>query len=176
MSAVRRAFFSVLTVAAACQTAGQGGGGTEYRELPSDQIMIGVTVNSTSNGIRSATGTYDTVYVFNDSSSYHVKGVRSQLFNAAGEPTATITADSGVMNLATDALVARGNVVLITQTGCRIESEQLDYDPQLRRISSPVAARFLAGGRETTVTSFDADDEFVNVRATGMSGALPEGC
>jgi LPS export ABC transporter protein LptC len=160
----------------ACGAPATGPGSADYRDLPADQIMTGVNHNSTSDGIRSATGTFDTVYVFNDSSAYYLKGVSQQLFDAEGRQSATIRSDSGVLNLATNAMIARGKVVLLTQKQCRIESEELHYDPQTRRVWSDVFTTFVAGDRTATAQSFNADDQFNNVSTRGLNGLLPDGC
>jgi hypothetical protein len=73
-------------------------------------------------------------------------------------------------------MVARGNVVLITQNNCRIESEELHYDPQTRRVWSEVFSTFIAGNRRATANSFNADDGFQNVTATGLNGTFPDAC
>ena len=117
-------------------------------------------------------GTFDTVYVFNDSSTYRLKGVSQQLFDAEGRPSATIRSDSGTLNLATNAMIALGKVVLVTAKQCRIESEELHYDPQSRRVWSDVFATFVAGDRRATAQSFNADDQFINVSTRGLNGLL----
>jgi LPS export ABC transporter protein LptC len=160
----------------ACGAPATGPGNSGYRDLPADQVMTGVNHVSTSDGVRSATGTFDTVFVFNDSSSYSLKGLSQQLFDAEGRPSATIRADSGRLNLATDAMIARGKVVLLTQNQCRIESEELHYDPQTRRVWSDVFTTFVGAGRTATAQSFNADDQFSNVSTRGLNGRLPEGC
>lgn len=150
--------------------------GEGYQDLSADQIMIDVTHNPTSNGVRSAIGRYDTVYVFADSSLYHVKGVDLQTFDPDGRRSATITADSGTLNQATDALVARGHVVLVTENVCTIRTEELHYDPDTRQLWSELPTRFEWDGRATTADRFRADDGFRNINATNVRGQMPSGC
>jgi len=172
----RKSLYCILLTAFACSAPATGPGSSQYRDLVADQVMTGVNHNSTSDGIRSATGTFDTVFVFNDSSSYRLKGVSQQLYDAEGRPSATIRSDSGTLNLATNAMVALGKVVLLTQKQCRIESEQLHYDPQTRRVWSDVFTTFVAGERRATAQSFNADDQFINVSTRGLNGLLPDDC
>jgi LPS export ABC transporter protein LptC len=151
--------------------------GEGYQDLPADQIMIDATHNPTSNGIRSAIGRYDTVFVFTDSSQYRVKGVDLTTFDPEGRQSATIRADSGVLNQATDAMIARGGVVLVTENNCTIRTEELHYDPGSRKIWSDLPTRFeFGGGRVTTADRFRADDGFRNINASGVSGQMPSGC
>jgi len=166
----------ILAAIGCSREPGPGPTGEGYTDLNADQVMIGVAHTSTADGVRSAVGNYDTVFVFNDSSAYRIKGVAQQLYDVNGAPSANVKADSGVLNLSTDAMVARGSVVLITQNNCRIESEELHYDPQTRRVWSEVFSTFIAGERRATANSFNADDGFQNVTATGLNGTFPEAC
>lgn len=165
-----------LVGAAACNGVGTESTGEGYEDLPADQIMIDVTHNPTSGGVRSAIGRYDTVYVFRDSSVYHVKGVDLRTFDPDGRQSATIDADSGSLNQATDALIARGNVVLVTENNCTIRTEELHYDPNTRQIWSDLPTRFEFGDRVTTADRFRADDGFRNINATNVRGQIPSGC
>jgi len=171
------AVISVLAaVTVACGGVTSAPTGEGYEDLPADQIMIDVTHNPTSDGVRSAIGQYDTVYVFADSSLYHVKGVNLRTFDPEGRQSATIKSDSGTLNQATDAMIARGHVVLVTENNCTIQTEELHYDPNSRQIWSDVATRFEFGGRVTTADRFRADDAFRNINASGVSGQMPSGC
>jgi LPS export ABC transporter protein LptC len=150
--------------------------GEGYTDLNADQIMIQASHTQYSNGVRSAEGVYDTVFIFRDSAVYHLRGVNTKMYDVDGRQSATIVADSGVLNQATDAMIAQGNVVLVTQNNCTIKSEELHYDPETRRIWSDVATRFEVGGKVTTARKFNADDGFNQVTAEGLSGAFPTGC
>ncbi len=145
-----------------------------YRELPAEQVMIGVTHMPTSNGVRSAIGKYDSVYVREDSSRLDLKGVNLELFEAAGSRTATLTALTGELDTNTDAMVARGSVRLVTVADNRIiETEELHYDPTTRRVWSDVATTMREGGETTQVEGFTADDQFKQIQFRGARGNLP---
>jgi LPS export ABC transporter protein LptC len=172
-----RMFLSCLAIAiGACGGASTAPSGGDYQDLAADKIMIGTKHTQYSDGVRSAEGQYDTVFVFNDSAVYHLRGVNTRMFDAAGRLSATITADSGVLNQSTDAMIAQGNVVLVTQQNCTIKSDELHYDPETRRIWSDVATRFEFDGKVTTAKKFNADDSFNQVTAEGLTGAFPTGC
>ena len=42
--------------------------------------MTGVRHSPTEDGVRQALGVFDTVYVYNDSSVYHLRGVKLDIF------------------------------------------------------------------------------------------------
>lgn len=146
----------------------------DYRELPADGVMIGVTHMPTSNGVRSAIGKYDTIYVLEDSSKLQLRGVNLELFDATGARTATLTARTGELNTTTDAMVARGSVRLVTVAGNRvIETEELHYDPAARRVWSDVATTMRQGAEVTHVEGFTSDDQFRQIQFRGARGNLP---
>ncbi len=147
-----------------------------YHELPSDQVLINAMHTSTVDGVRSSEGVFDTVYVYEDSASYRVRGLNLRMYNPDGVQRATIKADSGRWNTSTDALIALGHVVLITQDGCNVQTEELHYDPNTKRVWSDVPTRFDQAGNITNVRSFSADDQFTTISARGVNGRLPGSC
>jgi LPS export ABC transporter protein LptC len=161
----------VMLLAACTQT--QAPTDTEFRELPADQIMVAVTHTPTSDGIRSALGKYDTVYVFEDSSKLHLKGVNLEMFDGTGRKSATLTSTTGELNTETQAMVARGNVRLVTHDNRIIETEELHYDPTSRRIWSDVATTQRYQGDVLHVAGFKSDDEFNKIEFIGARGRLP---
>jgi hypothetical protein len=60
-------------------------------------------------------------------------------------------------------MVAIGNVVLITNNLRKIETEELHYDPNTRRMWSDVTTRHTYEGRVQIGDSFQSDDEFTRV-------------
>jgi LPS export ABC transporter protein LptC len=108
-------------------------------------------------------GEFDTVFRFTDSSKVHLRGVNLRMFDEMGQQTATVTSTSGVLNDATNEMVAIGNVVLITNNLRKIETEELHYDPNTRRMWSDVTTRHTYEGRVQIGDSFQSDDEFTRV-------------
>jgi LPS export ABC transporter protein LptC len=67
------------------------------------------------------------------------------------------------LNEATEQMVARGNVVVeLPTTTCRIESQELHYDPLAKQIRSDQPTQFRQGGRATSAAGFTSDLEFRN--------------
>lgn len=148
--------------------------GSDYQDLPADQVMIGVNHTMTNNGMRSAVGQFDTVYAYDDSAKFHLKGVNLELFDEAGNKTGTLTSLTGVLNTGTQAMTARGNVRLVTLPDNRIiESEELHYDPSIRRIWSDVATTMRHQGNVSHGDGFSADDKFQEVKIVRPRGTLP---
>jgi LPS export ABC transporter protein LptC len=123
----------------------------------------------TSAGRQRAILRGDTAYVFEDSAKALVKNVNLTLFDETGKESAQLTSREGDFSNATQAMLARGKVVLVTrgENSRTIESEELHYDPNAKRIWStkPTVMR-TADGTVINGTGFESDDEFKNTRIT----------
>ncbi|MGH7506951.1 MAG: LPS export ABC transporter periplasmic protein LptC [Longimicrobiales bacterium] len=146
----------------------------DFHELPADNVMTNVEFRPTSNGVRSAILRSDTVYAYEDSAEYKLVGVDLEIFDESGRRTATLTSERGEFNTATEAMVALGNVVLITvQDERRVETEELHYDPSSRQIWSDVPTVMHTKDGPQRGTSFRADDQFQRVQVIGFEGKIP---
>lgn len=166
---------ALLALAAACGGSGSDPMVAEFQELPADQIMEGVEFSSTSAGVRSAKLVSDTAYLFDDSTVMHLRGVDLEMYGANGEQSAHLTSQTGVFDQNTQKMIATGTVVLvILQDGRKIETEELHYDPETRRVWSDVATKMTEpDGNVATVESFTSDDQFTNVQTRGARGGRP---
>ncbi len=170
------AAFALAALAAACGGNAADPMVAEFATMPADQIMEGVEFSSTTAGVRSSKVLADTAYLYEDSTVMHLRGVDLEMYDATGKRTAHLTSLSGVYDQATQKMVAKGTVVLvIIGDGRRIESEELHYDPQSRRIWSDVQTRMTeADGNVTTAASFNADDQFNNIQFQNARGRVRE--
>ena len=143
-----------------------------YQDIPADQIVIGMEQYVTQSGQQRAILRGDTAYVFEDSAKAHIKKVNLTLFDEQGRESAQLTSREGDFNNATQAMIARGNVVLVTRGAepRTIETEELYYDPNTKRIWSNVATTMRSAGGVLRGTGFTSDDRFENVRVTNASG------
>ncbi len=144
-----------------------------YRNIAADQIVIGMEQYVTEAGKQRAILRGDTAYVFEDSAKAHVKKVNLTLYDEAGGESAHLTSQEGDFSNNTQAMVARGNVVLVTRGAdpSTIETEELHYDPNTHRIWStkPTTRRYSGG--VIRGTGFEADDKFQNVRIANASSS-----
>jgi LPS export ABC transporter protein LptC len=147
--------------------------GEDFQEVPADMIMTDLDSFMTSSGIRKARLQGDTAHMYEDSSRLAIKGVRLAFFDEHGNDSGSLTSLTGDLNTATQAMIARGNVVLITKVGNRrIETEELHYDPQTKRIWSEVKTLMIEGGSRITGDGFSADDKFTNVQVRNARGRV----
>lgn len=161
----------LVTAVAACGGNMDEPTGEGYRDLEADQIMVGVHYTPTEDGLRKAVGAFDTVFVYNDSSVYNLKGVTLDIYSAEGKPAAKVTSETGRLNQATDAMTATGHVVLITPDNTRIETEELHYDPTTHRIWSDVEThQITSDGKVSIADSFATDDQFNRTTFKNLRG------
>lgn len=142
-----------------------------YRDIVADQIVIGMEQYVTQAGKQRAILRGDTAYVFEDSAKAHVKKVNLTLFDEMGRESAQLTAREGDFNNATQAMTARGNVVLVTRGANprTIETEELHYDPNTKRIWSTKPTVMRSSSGVLRGSGFESDDQFQNVRVTNAT-------
>ena len=178
---MRRVLFTILSMLlAACGTQSTTPAPVaEAPELPADNIIQGMSHVMTKDGVRTGVLDSDTAYLFEVGRRLDMRKVRLQFFNEAGVPTGTLTSQTGDYNITTGAFIARGDVVLVTQSpegGRRLETEELHYDVQGDRLWSDKAFLLHQNGRITRGTSFRSDAKFQSWSVTNAQteGGLPE--
>jgi LPS export ABC transporter protein LptC len=151
----------------------QGPSAEGYESLPADQVVVGLVQYIETNGVRSAMLRADTAYVFSDSAKAHLRGVNLVMYDENGAERTTLRSERGVIEEHTQAMVARGSVVLISlEDDRRIETEEFHYDPGRDRIWTDLPFVQIHRGSRTTGTSFESDTEFRNFRARGVTGRI----
>jgi LPS export ABC transporter protein LptC len=164
----------VLTVllAAACGRATEPEPG-DFQSVPADMMVVGMQQNITASGIRVGLLRGDTALVFDDSTTVKVKNVDLTIYaEETGAKRAHLTAREGDFNQQTQFMIARGNVVLVTTDGKRIETEELNYDPESRRIWSTRETTLIEPGSRIVGDGFEADETFTNYRITHPRGQI----
>lgn len=135
-------------------------------KMDADQIIFNMEQYITEAGIRRAVLRGDTAFVYEDSMKAHIRNVRLTIFDTKGAESAHLTSREGDFSNNSQAMVARGNVVLTVRGEPEriVETEELHYDPNTHRIWSDVATTMREAGSIWHGTGFDADDKFVNVK------------
>jgi LPS export ABC transporter protein LptC len=113
----------------------------------------------------------DTAYIWEDSARTLMFPVEVRLFDENGAQTAHLTANEGELDSRTNKMVARGNVVLITEEGDRrLLTEELHYDPRLGRIWSDVRTVMHQGGTTLEGSGFRANEAMTDLEVYGSTG------
>lgn len=147
---MRLARLALLALVTAACNGPAAPAGTDYQELPADMVTVAMRYYSTEGDRSAAELRADTAFEFQDSSGYRLRGVDLVIFDeTTGEQTATLTSERGTFDQRTEAMIARGNVVLVTSDGNRIESPELHYEPRIGRLWSDSSSVLIQEGERT---------------------------
>jgi LPS export ABC transporter protein LptC len=144
----------------------------DVQGIGADLVQYGMVSYLTASGVREGRVQADTAYAFYDSATVKLKGMHLVFYNTDGTERASVAADAGELNENTDRMVARGHVVLIVHAdGRRIETAELNYNPDQDRIwSDSATVQTMPNGSVTRGTAFQSDMEFRNVVIRNIRG------
>ncbi len=157
----------VLAFAIACGeegTAPPQGGDSPLTCVDCDQIMFGISTLLTDRGVRNAELQADTAFFFEENTRIELRGVRLTFYTRTGERNSVLTSREGTYNTRQSRMEARGNVVVVSEDGKRLTSEQLKYDQVRNEISSDSAFVLTEPGRRLEGIGFTSDPNMNNVR------------
>ena len=162
--------FLAAATSGACDGMGGVTAGEAIPEMIPDQLLVGLRVDITVDGVREATVVADSAYMFEDSTAMRLFGLDMRVFTTTGAERAHVTSETGQLDRHTQAMVATGNAVVVAEGGARtIRTEELHYDPAADRVWSDVPFVMDESGRTTRGTGFSSDAQFRNVRVDDIS-------
>jgi LPS export ABC transporter protein LptC len=165
---------ALLAAAAALGACGEGDDPVAERgfgDLPADHVVWDLDTDVKEMGSLRARIHADTAYIWEDSARTLMFPVEVRLFDENGAQTAHLTADEGELDSNTNKMVARGNVVLITEEeDQRLLTEELHYDPRRSRIWSDVATVMYQGDTRIEGTGFRASEDMSDIEVFGSTG------
>jgi len=161
-----------LVAGAACQNQGATPP-VAARATPdtADQTLFGVRVVMSDHGVQRSLLQSDTAFTYDDNSRFELRTVRSTFYTETGVKNATLTSRQGTYNVRSGQMEARGNVIVISEDGRRLETPQLRYDPGRNEISGDSA--FVLTRPEDVVSGigFVTDPDLTRIRVIrGFSG------
>jgi LPS export ABC transporter protein LptC len=141
-----------------------------------DQVMYGARFNLTDNGVMHAQLLADTAYFFDDNTRVELLHVYSTFFTNTGVKSAVLTSSRGTYYSATGTMIGRGNVVVVSEDGRRLTSEELQFEPNHNEISSDSAFVLTEPTRRLEGIGFRSDPNLQNVHVlktlSGTAGAV----
>ena len=129
-----------------------------------DQMMFGINTLLTDRGVMNADLESDTAFFFDENTRIELRGVKLTFFTRTGERNSVLTGKEGTYNTRQSRMEARGNVVVVTEDGRRLTTEQLRYDQIRNEISSDSAFVLTEPGRRLEGVGFTSDPNMNNVR------------
>ena len=141
-----------------------------------DQVMYGARFNLTDKGLQRAQLEADTAYFFEDNTRIELEPVHTTFFTATGAKDAVLTSQRGTYNSRTTNMVARKNVVVVSEDGRRLTTPELIYNQQLNQISSDSAFVMTEPNRRLEGIGFRSDPNMKNIQilkgASGMARGI----
>lgn len=99
-----------------------------------DQVIENSSITFSEEGIRSATILAQYVEVYEKLDLKKAKQIQVDFYDADGNRTSVLVADSGLIQERKQKVQALGNVVVTTEEGIKLETESLRWDPQSAKI------------------------------------------
>jgi LPS export ABC transporter protein LptC len=148
--------------------------GGDLEDIAADNVIFGMVMFMSTNGVRQGHVEADTAYLFSDSSTAKLHQMRIVFYDDNGNEKATVTGTSGEWDQDSGRMTAWGDVLLEVHTdGRTIESSELNYDPQRDMVwSDSATVQTLANGTVTRGSAFESDMDFQNVRISNIRGAI----
>lgn len=128
-----------------------------------NQVMYGARFNLTDQGVMHAQLLADTAYFFDDNTRVELMHVNSTFYTSTGVKSAVLTSRSGTYHTPTGLMVARGDVVVNSEDGRRLRSEELRYDQSRNEISSDSAFVLTEPDKRLEGIGFRSDPNLQNV-------------
>lgn len=156
------AFAASLAVAAACAPSGVTPTATAAIADSADMVMLDMERLVLEDGVRRALIRADTAFTYQSSQLMEFRTLTVTFYDAAGVETSTLTAAEGTYRILVESLDARGQVVVVTPDGRRLQSERLKYEKAANQISTDVAFTFQSPTEYLEGNGFRSDPEMRN--------------
>ncbi|HKN57867.1 MAG TPA: LPS export ABC transporter periplasmic protein LptC, partial [Gemmatimonadaceae bacterium] len=140
-----------------------------------DQVMYGSRFNLTDQGVSRAHLISDTAYFFDDNTRIELEKVNITFFTVTGAKDAVLTSQHGTYNSRTNNMIARKNVVVLSEDGRRLTTPELIYNQQKNQISSDSAFVMTEPNRRIEGIGFRSDPNMKNIQILKGASGLVKG-
>ena len=150
---------------AACQDTGATPPVSEKASADTaDQTLFGIRLVLSDHGIQRALMQSDTAFTYEDNSRTELRVVRSTFYTETGVKNGNLVSREGTYNVRTGIMEGRGNVVVTSEDGRKLETPQLRYDPGRNEITSDSSFVMTTATDVVTGIGFTADPNLNTVR------------
>ena len=165
MRYVTAAVAACIIASAACQDTGATPPvSAEAVADTADQTLFGIRLVLADHGVQRALMQADTAFTYEDNSRTELRKVRSTFYTEMGVKNGNLTSRQGTYNVRTGIMEGRGNVVVTSEDGRKLETPQLRYDPGRNEITSDSSFVMTTATDVVTGVGFTADPNLNTVR------------
>lgn len=137
-----------------------------------DQVLFGQRMLITDRGLNRAEIHSDTAYFFDENTRTEMRIVDGKFFNSQGLLDAVLTSRTGLYNQRLNSLEARGDVVITTIDGRRLETPFVRYDQRVNLVSSDSIFTLTdPDGRKLRGIGFTTDPDLNDLKVVKMLSA-----
>ena len=140
-----------------------------------DQVLYGFVHYLTRDGVREGRVEADTAYFYDPTQTTILRNMRLSFIDSAGTENATITSKIGTYKWQTGDMTADSNVVLRSNDGRVLKSEQLFYDATKKELSTPLFFTYDNTGDHIQGQGFRSDLKFEHVVVKQPVGTAKDG-
>lgn len=137
-----------------------------------DQLMIGLTMNMTQEGVRQAILEADSAFVYDVRGQVELKKVRVTFFAQNGVQTSVLTGREGTYYMRDGRMEARGDVVVNMTNGARLTSSVLRYNQAKNEVATDQPYTYDSADRHVTGQGFVSDPSFSNIVTQRPRGTM----
>lgn len=144
-----------------------------FEDMPADHVIHNLQHYMTSGGLRRGVLRGDTAYFYAESSTYRVLNPDVDIYDDQGQISAQLTSREGDLDVNTEVMVVRGDVVLeIREGNRRITTEELHFDcnSMNNRIWSNTATTIVGEDGTMVGSGFTADCQLRDIQIRDARG------
>ncbi len=145
---------------------------SDPQERVPDQIIEQGTHIMTREGVKKAVMTARRIFFYNVEGKVESDSVRVTFFDVNGVEQSWLNADHGEIDQRTNDMTARGNVLVVSKDGSRIQGDELRYDATRDLIVSDKPVTIFERNNRIQGKGVEADPALTNIRMTGTSAVL----
>lgn len=135
-----------------------------------DQVMIGVRMFMTNQGVRQALLEADSAFVYENTGLTELRRVKITFYTATGQQTSVLDANEGTYHGRQGRMEGRGQVVVVRDDGARLTTEKLVYDQNRNEVSTDQPYVFVQDDRRAEGVGFVSDPNFRDLRTQRVTG------
>jgi LPS export ABC transporter protein LptC len=145
----------------------EGPPGKEEAFSGPDQVLERSTIIFTSEGRRTAVVYADRISKYLKGEKEVLQGVRTEFYDQEGRLSSTLTSREGIVFEGREKVEVKGEVVVITSEGLRLETPLLRWDSRANQVYTDSVVRISKGKDVVTGVGMEADPELKQIRLKG---------